>query len=362
MTTQTRIYTLDDLYEQRYAPISTLDLSRVALTIEAYATDLSSRMNEMLNDFTEEQTLSRSIWGGAPQMAFDEVNEGGRGKPRADVAGQEVHFPLFKLSATQEASEEFWKRAKVQNVVDLMTSMDIGYSARVRDEIKAAIFNNTLHTKVTDWLIDKSSLNKIQPFLNADSAAIPPAPNGATFTAASHQHYLGVTGATVASVDVNYLLGHVREHGEGQVVLYVDPAMPATLSGLANGKWVGLTPVVTVNNGATEVARVSFDPAADRSNMLVGYWDGHEVRTRSWVPTGYMVAMNISGRLGKPLHRRIDPNFPGLHVAPEITNGILRVKESYFYMGFGAFNRAAGAVLDTTTQGSYTVPTGLIRK
>lgn len=362
MTTQTRVYTLDDLYEQRFAPVSTLDLSRVALTIQAYASDLSARMNEMLNDFTEEQTLSRAIWGGAPQMAFDEVNEFGRGAPRADVAGQEVHFPLFKLSATQESSEEFWKRAKIQNVVDLMTAMDIGYSARIRDEVKAAIFNNTLHTKVTDWLIDKSSLNKIQPFLNADSASIPPAPNGTTFTASSHQHYIGVTGATVASVDVNYLLNHVREHGEGQVVLYVDPAMPSTLSGLASTKFVALTPVVTVNNSAAEVARVSFDPAADRSNMLVGFWDGHEVRTRSWVPTGYMVAMNISGRLGKPLHRRIDPNFPGLIVAPEITNGILRVKESYFYMGFGCFNRAAGAVLDTTTQGSYTVPTGLARK
>lgn len=363
MTTQTRIYTLDDLYEQRYAPISTLDLSRVALTIEAYAADLSTRVNEMLNDFSEEQSLSRAIWGGVPQMAFDEVNEFGRGEPRADVAGQEVHFPLFKLSATQEASEEFWKRAKGQNVIDLLTGMDIGYSARIRDEIKAAIFNNTLHTKVSDWLTDKSTLNKIQPFLNADSAAIPPAPNGSTFTASTHTHYIGITGSTVAASDVNYLLGHVREHGEGQVVLYVDPAMPSTLSGLASTKFVALTPVVTVNNSAAEVARLSFDPAADRSNMLVGYWDGHEVRTRSWIPTNYMVAMNISGRLGKPLHRRIDPMFPGLRVAPEITNGILRVKESYFYMGFGAFNRAAGAVMDCTTgSNGYTVPSGLIRK
>jgi hypothetical protein len=361
VTTQSRVYSLTDLYEQRFAPISTMDLTRVSRTIEAYAADLSNRISEMLNDFTEEVTLSRSIWGGAPTMAFDEVNEFGRGKPRADVAGQELHFPLFKLSATQEASEEFWRRAKGKNVLDLLTSMDIGYAGRVRDEVKAAIFNNTLHTKVTDWLVDNSSLNKIQPFLNADSAAIPPAPNGTTFTASSHQHYIAVTGATVAATDVNYLTNHVAEHGQGTIVLYVDPAMPATLSGLASTKFVAKTPVTIVNQSAAQVASESFDPSADRSNMSVGYWDGYEVLTRSWVPTGYIACMNLTSPIGKPLARRIDPMFPGLHVAPEITNGILRVKESYFYLGFGALNRAAGAVLDTTHQGTYSAPSGLIR-
>lgn len=362
MTTQTRVYSLEDLYEQRYAPISTLDLSRVSLTIEAYAADLTAQVNAMLNDFSEEITLSRSIWGGAPQITFDEVGEYGRGKPRADKAGQELHFPLFKLSATQEASEEFWKRAKVKDVIDLMTSMDIGYQTRVQDEVKAAIFNSTLHTKVNDWLVDNSTLNKVQPFLNGDSGAIPPAPNGTTFAAGTQNHYIAVTGATVAAADVNYLVNHVAEHGAGQIVLYVDPAMPSTLDGLSGGKFVAKTPVTIVDNSAAQVARESFNPNADRSNMSVGYWDGYEVVTRSWVPTGYIAAMNISGNLGKPLNRRIDPMFPGLRVAPEITNGILRVKESYFYMGFGAFNRAAGAVLDTTHQTTYVAPTGLVRK
>jgi hypothetical protein len=362
MTTQSRIYNLNDLYEQRYAPISTLDLSKVALTIEAYAADLSAKVDGMLNDFTEEQTLSRAIWGGAPKMVFDEVGEFGRGKPRADVGGQELHFPLRKLSATQEASEEFWKRAKIKDLLDLTVSMDIGYSTRIQDELKAAIFNNTLFTAQNDWLIDNSTLNKIQPFLNADGGSIPPAPNGATFTGASHQHYIGITGSALAVADMTYLTNHVTEHGPGKIVLFVDPAMPATLAGLSGTKFVAKTPVVIADQSAAQVAREQFNPDDDRNNMSVGYWDGYEVVTRSWVPTNYIAAMNVSGRLGKPLHRRIDPNFPGLIVAPEVTNGILRVKESYFYMGFGAFNRAAGAVLAAANQGSYAVPSGLVRK
>lgn len=362
MAATKQIYTLEDLYAQRFAPLSTLDLSRVSLTVEAYAQFLAQDMNEQLNMFSEETVLSRSVWGGAPAMAFDEVGEFGRGTPRKDTAGQEVHFPLFKLSASQGASEEFWKRANVKDLVDTMNAMDIGYAQRMRDEIKAAIFNNTIHTPVKDWLVDNSTLNKVQPFLNSDSAAIPTAPNGRTFTASAHTHYIGITGSTVASSDVNYLVNHVAEHVLGKVILVVDAAMPATLSALASTKFVALTPTVIVNQSASQVAREAFDPNGDRGNMLVGYWDGYEVYTRSWAPTNYITAMAVGGQLGKPLLHRVDPAFPGLRTGLEIADGVLRIKESYFYGGFGAFNRAAGAVLDCASgSNTYTVPTGLAR-
>ena len=139
--------------------------------------------------------------------------------------------------------------------------------------------------------------------------------------------------------------------------------MPATLDALTSGSnYVARPPAPILDQTAAQVARASFNPDADRNNMSVGYWDGHEVVTRSWVPTNYIVCMAIGGQLGKPLHRRVDPMFPGLRTATELSNGVLRIKESYFYMGFGAFNRAAGAVLDCATgSNSYTVPSGLVR-
>ena len=94
--------------------------------------------------------------------------------------------------------------------------------------------------------------------------------------------------------------------------------------------------------------------------MSIGYWDGVEVVTRSWVPTGYICVMAVSGLLGKPLWRRIDPQFPGLITGMELSDGRIRIKEQYFYMGIGSFNRAAGAVLDTANS-TYANPSGLVR-
>lgn|SRR5574341_197558 len=364
MAQTTQIYTLEDLYAQRFDPMSSLDLSRVSATVEAYAQFLADDMAEQLNDFTEEIVASRSIWGGAPAMAFDEVNEFGRGVPRKQTEGQELHFPLFKLSATQGGSDEFWKRASVKDLIDLMNSMEIGYASRVRDEIKAAIFNPLLHTKVKDWLIDNSTLSKIQPFLNADGAAIPNAPNGQSFTSSAQTHYLGITGSAVAVSDVNYLLGHVREHVVGEVRLYVDGAMPATLAALGSTPFVYNQFVNVIDQTAGKIgSTVNRDGGrTDRNNMFIGTWDGHEVHTRSWVPTNYLCALAVASPLGKPLFRRVDPQFPGLRGGFQIKDGRVTVDEMYFYMGIAVFNRAAGACLDATTgSNTYTTPSGLIR-
>jgi len=361
MTETRQIYTLEDLYAQRFAPLSTLNLNRVSATIQAYAEFLASDMAEQLDLFTEETTQSRAIWGGAANINFEEVGELGKGKTRKDTRGQELHFPLFKLDATVGGSEEFWKRASVKDMIDVMTGMQNGYAARVRDEIKAAIFGSTIKTPVKDWLVDNSTLNKIQPFLNADSAEIPAAPNGTTFTASTHQHYVGTSGTAMSTYDIDTLLSNVREHVLGQVMLFVDGSMPTTLAALAGTKYVARPPLPIVDNRDAQVSRASFNPDLDRNNMSVGYWDGHEVVTRSWVPTGYIAAMAVGGTLGKPLWRRVDSAFPGLITGLEITDGRIRVKESYFYMGLGVFNRAAGAVLDTGHQTNYTAPSGLIR-
>jgi hypothetical protein len=361
--TQTRqIYTLEDLYEQRFAPLSTLNLERVSATIQAYAAFLAKDMSEQLDLFTEETTEPRAIWGGAANIGFEEVGEFGKGKTRKDTRGQELHFPLYKLDATVGGSEEFWKRASVKNLIDVMTGMQNGYAERVRDEVKAAVFNSAIRTPVKDWLKDNSSLNLIQPFLNADSREIPIAPNGTSFTASSHQHYVGTSGTAVSTYDINTLVANVREHVLGKVVLFVDSAMPTTLAAMAGTLYYPNTPIVLSNQSTSLVSNISLDPSGDSANQFVGIWgNGIEVHTRSWVPTGYIACMAIGGQLGKPLWRRVDPMFPGLITGLEISDGRVRVKESYFYMGFGAFNRAAGAVLDTLHQTNYTAPSGLIR-
>jgi hypothetical protein len=361
MTTIKGIYSLADLYEQRFAPISTLDMSKVLNTIQAYGDFLVQDMNAQLNDFTEETTKSRAIWGGAPTLAFDEVNEFGKGKPRKEILGQEVHFPLFKLSATDERSAEMQKRATAGQLREMLLAMNNAYYQRVRDEIKASIFNKAAHIPVKDWTVDNSTLNKVQPFINADSNEIPASPNGSTFTASTHQHYVGTSGTSLSTYDVNTLLSNVQEHVLGKVVLFVDGAMPASLAALSGTEYVARPPSPIQDNRNALIARASFNPDDDANNMSIGYWKGVEVVTRSWVPTGYLACLAVGGQLGKPILRRVDPAFPGMRIATELSDNSVILKEAYTYLGFGAFNRAAGAVLDSLHQTAYTNPSGLVR-
>jgi len=360
MTTITGIYTLQDLYEQRFSPVSTLDTSKVLATIQAYSNFIAQDLNEQLNMFSEETTSSRAVWGGNPSLAFDEVGEFGKGKPRKDILGQELHFPLFKLSATVEKTKEAQKRASAGQLREMILGIQNAYVQRVRDEIKAAIFNKSQHVPVKDWLVDNTSLTKVQPFLNADSAEIPVAPNGASFTASSHNHYVGTSGSSLSTYDIDTLISNVREHVLGKVVLFVDAAMPTTMAALSGTKYVARPPSPLIDNRGDLVSAASFDPDADRSNMSVGYWDGTEVMTRSWVPTNYLAALAVGGQLGKPLMRRIDPSYQGMLLAADLSDNIVVLTEAYSYLGFGVFNRAAGAVLkaDATT---YSNPSGLAR-
>jgi hypothetical protein len=355
-----QIYTLDDLYYARATSIVDLGVENVLNSLLAYGQFLVEDTSEQLNLFSEETDMAREFWGGVGRISFEEVGEFGQAETQKDIKDQEVQFPLRKIAAASGWSKEFFKRAKGAEIRKIMLDMDNGFNQRIRDEIKTAIFKNTATQWQSSIYPQDGVLTKIQPFLNADGATIPDAPNGTQFVGASHQHYLGVTGSSIATVDVDYLLGHVREHVVGEVALFVDGSMPATLAGLSGTKYVALTPSVLVNQTASTVALATFNPAGDRNNMLMGYWDGHPVYTRSWVPTGYLAALAV-GAADKPLKRRVDPLYRGMQTDGVVTNGQIVAQEFYAYMGFGAFNRAAGAVLDSTTQGSYTKPSGLLR-
>lgn len=356
-----QIYTLDDLYYARATSVVDLGVDNVLNSLVAYGNFLVNDVNEQLSMFVDETQVAREFWGGVGQLSFEEVGEFGMGKTQKDLKDQEVQFPLRKLSAAHGLSNEFWKRAKGSEIRKLMLDMDNAYNQRIRDEIKTSIFNKNSVQWQSSIYPQDGTLTKIQPFLNADGNTIPNSPNGTSFVGSSHQHYIGVTGATVAVADIDYLLGHVREHVVGNVVLFVDGAMPATLAALSGSKFVYNQYTNVIAKTTADIGSVrTIDGSVDRNNMFIGVWDGHEVHTRSWVPTGYMAAIAV-GAGDKPLKRRVDPLFPGLQSDGWITDGRIKVQEFYTYMGFGVFNRAAGACLDTTHQATYSNPSGLLR-
>lgn len=360
MTTN-QIYTLDDLYAKRATSVVDLGLDNVLNSVLAYGNFLVTDVNEQLADFTEETVNAREFWGGVGRMSFNKVGEFGKSDTQKDIKDQEVQFPIDKLSAAWGVSNEFWKRAKGAEVRKLMIDMDNAYNQRIRDEIKRCIFQSTSRQWQNSIYPQDGVLTKVQPFLNADGNTIPDAPNGTTFVGASHQHYLGVTGATVAVVDVNYLIGHVREHFPAgvQVRLYVDPAMPATLAALSSTPFIYNQYVNVVGKTTADMGSAVTLDGSNRDNAFVGVWDGSQVHTRSWVPAGYIAAIAMIAA-DKPVKRRVDPAFQGMLTDGLITDGRITAQEFYTYMGFAVYNRAAGAVLDTTHQATYSDPSGLL--
>lgn len=358
-----QLYTLEDLFAARATSVVDLGLENILNSVIAYGNFLVRDLAEQTAMFVEETTNAREFWGGVGQIEFTKVGEFGKSESQRDIKDQEVQFPLDKLSAAHAVSNEFWKRATANEVRKLMIDMDNAYTNRNRKEIQRCIFRSTSRQWQSSIYPQDGILTKIQPFINADGATIPLSPNGTAFVAASHQHYNGTSGSALSTYDVNALLSNVAEHvagAGGQVVLFVDPAMPVNLVALSGSlytpnQYVNVVPKTTSDIGSAR----NIDGSIDRANTFVGVWDGYEVHTRSWVPTGYMAALAVGAGLA-PIKRRVDPAFRGMLTDGMVTDGRLSAQDFYTYVGYGVYNRAAGACLDTLHQTNYTDPAGLL--
>lgn len=354
----TGIFSLEDLVEQRYVPASQFGLDKIADAIQARLDWLNGQVNEQMSLFAETSEDSRRIWGGSETYAMKEVDEFGVARTQKDASGVEVHFPLRKFSVSTGWTADYMRRATVADLAKSAIGIQNAYLERIQSELKFGIFNDDSYSFI-DKFGDGTTLS-VKAFLNADSIAIPNAPDGTSFTASTHSHYAGYASGALAYGDVDTLISNVVEHGLTKgVALFIPAGMVATLVALSGTKFVKLTSALLVpaNDSVATVARIN--PEADLNNVLVGYWDGRvPVYTRSWMPANYMVCV-ATGAAEKPLIHRVDKFIKGLAPMVEVNMHPLTAKTYEAFVGFGAFNRAAVAILDTANS-SYTEPT-LIR-
>jgi len=357
----TKFYSLDDMLSQRFTPISTLDVNAVNDAIQAQLDFLNKSVSEQISLLAEETPVARRVWGTTAPFVMKEVGEFGEARSKAYGPGVEIDFPLRKFSVSTGWSKEWFQRATAAELAQRVLGASTAYQKKLQDEIKFAIFNNVNYT-YEDYLVDSTSLANCRAFLNADSVTIPDAPDGTTFTAASHNHYVGTVGASLAYTDVDTLISNVVEHGNMfGITLFTTPALVSTLAGLTSTKFVQLTYASVIPANDTDATIMRDNADADPSNKLVGFWGNYPVYTRSWVPTG-MIACLATGSAEKPLVMRVDanPSLRGLIALTEWGNPVITSKEWIAYFGMGVWNRAAGAVLDTAHQTTYTLPS-LIR-
>lgn len=313
-------------------------------------------MRDLLNPFVEITTDRQRRYGGGGSMAMDEVDEFGRGDLQKTPAGVTVGFPLRLFDLSIGWTRKFLQNTTVDQLMAQVNDARKAHEKRVQREIKRAIYTPTNATFV-DRLVDSVSL-ALKAFVNADSAAIPVGPNGETFTAASHTHYIYTASTAVAAADVTALVATVAEHyNTGQVVVVINSAQEAAVRALTG--FVPITPtfVTPANTAAAIVAPYN---RTDLNNRLIGYWGANyaEVWVKPWAVAGYLFAY-MQGQ-PKPLALR-ERRAGGMDLTLAVQDESYPLRAETFESEFGVsvWNRTNGAVsyIDTGGAAAYVAPT-----
>jgi hypothetical protein len=227
------------------------------------------------------------------------------------------------------------------------------YELAVQREIKRAIFYPT-NVTFPDIRVDGVSLG-VKRLVNADSANIPPGPNGESFNGATHTHYLG-TGSFVVA-DLVALVETVVEHFTvGQPVININRASEATVRGFTG--FYPYQPVQLVNQTAGIVAMgpLMQENIYDRAiGILSSGGITAEVRVKPWVPANYAHAW-MEGAPA-PLVYRIDNDEDGsLRIVHEGRNEPFNARAIGIEFGIGIWNRTNGAAI-RLNNATYAAPT-----
>jgi hypothetical protein len=234
------------------------------------------------------------------------------------------------------------------------------------------LFNN-VNTSTT---IQNVAYNA-KPLYNADGEFVPPY-RGLSFTAATHNHYVTSGAATVDSGDVEQLASLLEEHGYSrangfQIVIMFNPAQvtPALRAWRAG---------VTNQNAA--VASYDFVPPSGTNIILpstvslfgaqpgptfagfdvIGAYGPYLLVQDYNIPSGYMFAFATAGGAQSTnlIGIREHPNasLRGLLIKPGDNNAYPLINSTYIHgLGTGVRTRGAGAIMQITASGTYTIPT-----
>lgn len=316
----------------------------------------NARMREMMGALAEVTTERLRRYGGPDAMTFDEIDEFGTPDAQKVTAGSNVGFPLRMYGRSVQWTRKYLQNATVSELTAQFTAAQDADIRNVDLAIRRAIFLPT-NVSFVDRLIDQVVL-PVKALVNADSAPLPLAPDGSTFNAATHTHYLARAGGSVVAADIDALINTVAEHyAVGQVMVYINRDFETTMRGFtAAGQFVGYQPVQVIPAENTVRATANLD-TRQLYNRAIGTWgnSGAEIWVKPWIPSGYAFAWVMGGP--KPLAFRERTAGSGdLELLYEDEIHPLRARGIGREFGMGAYNRTNGAVLylGGTT---YTAPT-----
>lgn len=350
-------YSVSDLYAYRLASAATFGLDTIRRTIVADLAYWSDFVGEELGLLAQPVTEQSKVYGTQSSGYFQKLDEFGRPFPQKNTPGATVSFPIERFGDGLQFSDLFLNTCTVGELLDKYDQKRKNHMMTVNREISRSLYLNANYTFV-DKLMNGVSL-AVKRLLNADSALIPDSPAGVTFDGATHQHYLGITGSSVANADIDYLVDHVTEHGNTRgVKLFIALSDSDAISGLTNFIHpldIGLN---TPFSRTQDFARATqFE---DMENRFIGCWRNSACEV--WVKP-YAVALHVlcaaTSMAEKVLGYRQFPvaALQGLRVIDqEVSHPLINAWFEH-YFGFGVWSRNMAAIMDIGNQATYTNPT-----
>jgi hypothetical protein len=345
-----------------------MDINELWNSYQRWLDDWNSSREALVSFLTYTTTNSfENVWQGGSQADFEDATE--YGEP---VAYRPTSTPAvmgFPFGWKDMAGRFTWQflantpAAQVDSFANMAMEAD---SRTVFLRVMKTLFGNT------------RSVNKegqtVYPFYSGVAGDLPPQYKMTTF-ADSHNHFVTSGTATVTPANLEALLGLLEEHGYTKQngynpIVLVNKAQGNTIRNFrstANGG-TGLydfvpavgTPVFLLPvNMRTEGGR---PPAEINGLDVIGGYSNATIVQEDYIPAGYMVAIVTGGEdnLSNPIAMRQHPtaSLQGLRLAKG-RNPDYPLIDSFYVRGFGCGvrHRGAGAIMQVTTNPTYTIPT-----
>lgn len=345
-----------------------MDINELWNSYQQWLDDWNQSREALVNFLTYNITTSfENVWQGGSTADFEEATEYGEPvghRPTSKPAVMGFPFKFFDLAG--RFTWQFLANAPASQV-DSFANMAMEADSRlVFLRVMRCLFSNV------------QSVNKegqtVYPFYSGAVGDTPPQYKMTAF-ADQHNHFVTSGTATVTPANLEALIGLLEEHGYtanngyNQVVL-VNKAQGDTIRNfrsVANGG-TGKYDFVPAQNTPvfllpTDLRAEGGRPAGSVNGLtVIGAYGDATIIQEDYIPGGYMVAIVTGGEdsLSNPIAFRQHPttNLQGLRLVKG-RNPDYPLIDSFYVRGFGCGvrHRGAGAVMQVSTNPTYTVPT-----
>jgi hypothetical protein len=335
---------------------------------QEYLAAFNRLRDPLLNFLTYRTTRSREdVVGSGVQADFEEASE--YGEPvgiRPEVpptSAMGYTFKWYDLAA--RFTWLFLADAESQQVDAIANMAGEAHNRLVFNTAMKTLFNTTRRTNKEG--------QTVYPFYAGQAGDLPPAVGTTTF-ADSHNHFVTTANATLAPSHLEALQGLVREHGYRssagyRLILMINEAQEGTIRNFrstANGG-TGTYDFVPSQGTSTlimptDVRMEGTRPPATLNGLdVVGAYAEMTIVKSEFIPAGYMVLFATGGpeNIQNPVAIREHQKaaLRGLRLVRGRTPDYPLI-DSFYNVGFGTGvrHRGAGAIMQITASGTYTVP------